>query len=373
MNNTSKPLRVLHVVTSMNFGGLETMIMNYYRHIDRQKVQFDFLVHREERASYDDEIELLGGIIYRLPRLVPWSIRYRKALNDFFQLHPEYKIVHVHQDCLGSIALKAAKKHGVPIRIAHSHNSDIDKNIKYPIKIFYKQFITKYATKLMACGELAGKWMFGCSNASKFSVLPNAIDSKVFDYNPQERKTLRKELGISDEEFVIGHVGRFSPQKNHLFVVDVFKAMHELKQNSKLILVGDGKLRSIIEKRVLDLGLKECVYFAGTTQMVSSYFQAMDAFVLPSKYEGLAIVVIEAQTAGLPCIIADSISDECVIDLELVSKLSIEDTPQNWAKCILDSLDILRKGRRANTVMSGYDIIECAKKLQTFYLECLDE
>lgn len=373
MSNVSKPLRILHVVTSMNFGGLETMIMNYYRHINRQKVQFDFLVHREERASYDDEIESLGGIIYRLPRLVPWSIHYRKALDGFFKSHPEYKIVHVHQDCLSSIALKAAKKYGVPMRIAHSHNSDIDKNVKYPIKIFYRQFITKYATKLMACSELAGKWMFGCSKASEFSVLSNAIDAKAFDYNPQARNALRKELGISDDEFVLGHVGRFSPQKNHLFLIDIFDAVHKLRPNSKLILIGDGELRSMIEKKVSDLGLNECVYFAGTTTNVSSFLQAMDTFVLPSKYEGLGIVTIEAQTSGLPCIIADSIPDECIIDSALVAKMSIEDTTQNWAKCILDSLNILRKGHRADTVMSGYDIMECAKNLQTFYLECLDE
>ena len=135
------PIRILQVVTHMDRGGLETMLMNYYRHMDREKVQFDFLTHRQERAAYDDEIEALGGKIYRLPRLVPWSKSYLTVLDRFFDNHPEYKIVHVHQDCLSSVILKAAKKHGVPVRIAHSHNANQDRNLKYPIKLWYRREI----------------------------------------------------------------------------------------------------------------------------------------------------------------------------------------------------------------------------------------
>lgn len=164
MRTIKEPLRVLQVVTHMNRGGLETMLMNYYRSVDRKKVQFDFLVHREERADYDDEIEALGGKIFRLPRLVPWSISYRRALNGFFAAHKEYKIVHVHQDCLSSVILKAALKQGVPVRIAHSHSQSQDKNLKYLIKLYYKKSIPRYSTKLFACGESAGT---GCSAARR--------------------------------------------------------------------------------------------------------------------------------------------------------------------------------------------------------------
>ena len=150
-------IRILHVVTYMGRGGLETMIMNYYRQMDRTKVQFDFLVHRDFRADYDDEIERLGGRIYRIGRLIPWSGAYQRALDAFFAAHPEYRVVHVHQDCLSAVILKAAKKHGVPVRIAHSHNSSQDKNLKYLLKLYYKRQIPKYATALFACGRLT--WM----------------------------------------------------------------------------------------------------------------------------------------------------------------------------------------------------------------------
>ena len=172
-----KPMRVLQVVTHMERGGLETMLMNYYRNIDRSQVQFDFLVHRQNRAAYDDEIEALGGKIYRLPVLVPWSSAYRKALNGFFVNHPEYKIVHVHQDCLSSVILKAAKKNGVPVRIGHSHNSNQDKNLKYLIKLYYRRLIPKYATNLFACGKDAGNWMFG---GAPYHILNNAINAASY-------------------------------------------------------------------------------------------------------------------------------------------------------------------------------------------------
>ena len=169
-------VRILHVVTHMNRGGLETMIMNYYRTIDRGEVQFDFLVHRQERADYDDEIEELGGVIYRVSRLNPFSKKYKKELETFFQLHPEYAVIHVHQDCMSSVILKIAKKCGVRVRIAHSHSASQTKNIKFVIKKIYQKQIHKYATKLLACGNDAGKWMF---QGVEFEVLNNAIDASL--------------------------------------------------------------------------------------------------------------------------------------------------------------------------------------------------
>ena len=166
-----EPIRVLHVVTYMGRGGLETMIMNYYRNIDRSKVQFDFLTHRDEIWDYDDDIERLGGKIYHLPRLNPFSPKYLNALDNFFEEHNEYKIVHCHQDCLSGIVLKHAKKNGVPFTIAHSHSSNQNKNLKYVIKLIAKKSIPKYADYLLACGKDAGEWMF---NTSDFTILNNA-------------------------------------------------------------------------------------------------------------------------------------------------------------------------------------------------------
>lgn len=231
------PIRVLQVVTHMDRGGLETMLMNYYRHMDREKVQFDFLAHRQERAAYDNEIEALGGKIYRLPRLVPWSKSYLAALNQFFADHPEYKVVHVHQDCLSSVILKAAKKHNVPVRIAHSHSANQDKNLKYPLKLWYKRDIPKYTTNLFACGRDAGDWMFG---GAPYQIVNNAIDVSAYTYSPIKRLEMRREMGLADE-LVIGHVGRFNQPKNHPFLLAIFGCAAEKEPNAVLLLVGGGE------------------------------------------------------------------------------------------------------------------------------------
>lgn len=300
-------IRVLHVVTDMRYGGLETMLMNYYRKIDRKRVQFDFLEHRQGRTDYDCEIEKLGGKIYRLPPLNPFGIHYKHRLSIFFKEHPEYQIIHVHQDCLSSIILKVAKKYGVKVRIAHSHSNNQDKNLKYIIKMYYKRKIPKYATYLFACSEDAGRWMFG--NA-KFSILHNAIDTSKYAYSVKKRKQMRSEFDIKEETLVIGHVGRFSYPKNHMYLLEVFKKISE-ERDAILLLVGDGHLRLEIENKINQLQLKNRVILTGVRNDVAELMQAMDAFILPSKYEGLGIVVIEAQAAGLPCIVSDKVSLEC--------------------------------------------------------------
>ena len=245
------PIRILQVVTHMERGGLESMLMNYYRHVDRSKVQFDFLVHRQERAAFDDEIEALGGRIYRLPRLVPWSKSYLTALDQFFDEPSEYKIVHVHQDCLSSVILKAAAQHNVPVRIAHSHNANQDKNLKYPIKLWYKRAIPKYATCLFACGKDAGDWMFG---GAPYQIINNAIDAAAYAYAPTKRADVRQQLGLADE-LVVGHVGRFNPQKNHPFLLEIFAALLKKEPNAVLLLVGGGDDMPKVQAKAQALGI----------------------------------------------------------------------------------------------------------------------
>ena len=359
----SQPIRVLQVVTHMNRGGLETMLMNYYRHVDRKKVQFDFLVHRQERAAYDDEIESLGGILYRLPRLVPWSWSYLFALDQFFIDHPEYQIVHVHQDCLSSVILKAAKQHGVPVRIAHSHNSMQDKNLKYPIKLWYRQFIPKYATALFSCGKDAGEWMFGKHG---FQILNNAIDCGAYSYSIERRDLLRAELSISENTFVVGHVGRFSPQKNHDFLIDIFASIHEQRPDSVLLLVGDGELRSQIESKVRDLGLQKHVIFTGVRSDVADLMQAMDVFVFPSLYEGFGIVALEAQAAGLPCVTSDQVPSDCILT-DLVTQIPLVASPDQWSEYILSCAQT-RNNTYDQLCAAGFDIVANAQFLEEFYL-----
>lgn len=363
--NYSVPIRILQVVTYMGRGGLETMLMNYYRQIDRNKVQFDFLVHRDLRADYDDEIESLGGKIYRLPRLVPQSPTYHKALDGFFFEHPEYKIIHVHQDCLSAIILKAAEKHGVPVRIAHSHCSSQDKNLKYPIKLFYQRQIPQYATELFACGQDAGEWMF---RGADFRVLNNAIDASAYCYDTQIREAKRREMGIAESTFVVGHIGRFSPPKNHDGLLKIFAAIHNREPNSVLMLVGDGNLRGAIEKQIAELRLTDAVVMTGVRSDVPDLLQAMDVFVFPSNYEGLPVTMVEAQAAGLPCFISDKVPIECKIT-DLVTQIPLAAPPEAWAENILAARDLPRRDTYAEIAQSGFDIRENAAWLQNFYLE----
>lgn len=358
------PIRILHVVTYMGRGGLETMLMNYYRHIDRNQIQFDFLTHRDFRADYDDEIESLGGKIYHLPRLVPWRSSYLRALDAFFAEHPEYRIVHVHQDCLSAVILKAAKKRGVPVRIAHSHSSNQDKNLKYLIKLYYRRQIPQSATQLFACGREAGEWMF---RGAPFQVLNNAIDAKQYQYNPVRASQMRSKLGIPENSFVVGHVGRFSLTKNHTFLLDVFTEIQKRQENAVLLLVGDGNLRASIEEKAKFLGLSEKVIFTGVRSDVPDLMQAMDVFVFPSLYEGLGIVAIEAQAAGLPCVLSEGVPiAACVTDR--ATRISLSDLPSSWAERVL-AQTLKRIDTCQEVVNAGFDIVENARLLQNFYLE----
>lgn len=360
-----EPIRILHVVTYMGRGGLETMIMNYYRQMDRSRVQFDFLVHRRERASYDNEIESLGGIIYRLSRLVPWSSTYQHALDTFFKTHPEYRIVHVHQDCLSSVILKAAQRNSVPVRIAHSHTSEQVKNLKYPIKLYYRRLIPRFATALFACGKDAGDWMFG---GAPFQILNNAIDAASYRYDREKARRMRQSLNIPQDAFVIGHVGRFSPEKNHEFLINIFTVLYKKVQKAFLLLVGDGELRPKIEERVHSLGLADHVIFTGIRNDVSDLLQAMDVFVFPSHYEGLGIAVIEAQAAGLPCVISDSIPNDCNLT-DLLTRISLTKSVSTWADQIFAVKQRARKDTYQEIAVGGYTITENAKWLQNYYLE----
>lgn len=358
------PIRILHIVTYMGRGGLETFLMNLYRAADREQIQFDFLVHREFQADYDDEIEALGGKIYRLPRLNPFSPSYHRALNTFFREHPEYQIVHCHQDCLSAIPLAAAKKAGVPVRIAHSHNASQDKNLKYLLKLHYMKKIPDAATHFFACSKAAGEWMFP---GQSVTLVNNGIETKRFVFSPKVREEVREELGFQDE-LVLGHVGRFSPQKNHEFLIDIFKEVHVRCPKAVLLLVGEGPLEAQIQKKTEDLGLTDAVRFLGLRTDVNRLYQAMDVFVMPSHYEGLGIVAIEAQTAGLRCVLSDTIPPECMIT-DYIAFISLHSSADIWAEQILLSMTGERRDWRGEVTAAGYDIKNTAILLQNFYLE----
>lgn len=361
----NEPVRVLHVVTTMNRGGLETMLMNYYRYIDRQEVQFDFLEHRDAESDYDQEILSLGGKIYRLPKLNPFSISYHRKLNTFFREHQEYRIVHVHQDCLSSIALKAAYQNHVPVRIAHSHSSSQDRNLKYIFKRHYMKKIPKYATHLFACSKEAGDWMF---LGKHYQIVRNAIDTKNFLFDERQRVYVRKKLGIPDSKLVVGHVGRFNFSKNHDFLIDTFYEIQKINKNSVLLLVGVGELEHNIKEKVNKKGLSQKVIFLGKRSDVNDLMQAMDIFIFPSNYEGLPVTLVEAQAAGLPIIKSDRVSNQCEIT-PYIYTLSLNSSPYEWAN---KAIQIVNYSSRSNTlkylIESHYDIYSNAVWLKNLYL-----
>ena len=344
------------------------MLMNYYRHMDREKIQFDFLEHRMDRAAYDDEIESLGGRIFRLPRLNPLSSDYYHALNAFFAAHPEYRIVHSHLDCMSAYPLCAAKNAKVPVRIAHAHSTSQDRNWKLVFKLISKKLISLYTTDLFACSADAGEWMFGTKDVH---ILPNAIDIERYSFNLLIRNQTKKALGL-DDAFVIGHVGRFSAVKNHSFLTDIFAQIKRQEPNSKLLLVGAGSEMQAVQQKVKTLGLGADVIFTGVRNDVANLMQAMDVFVFPSLYEGLGIVLIEAQAAGLPCVVSDTIPREAYLT-DLVTAEKLSSSVEKWAEKILKKRDFPRTDRRDEIAAHGFDITTEAVKLQEFYINAYEQ
>lgn len=361
-----EPMRVLMVMTSMDRGGMETFTMNVYRAIDRSKVQFDFLLHRDFKGAYDDEIERLGGKIYHVRRQNPFDPRYWMALNKFFD-HHAYRVVHVQLDCLSAEPLFAAAKHGSIVRIAHSHSSRQDRDFKYPIKLLCKPFIKYAATDLFACGYEAGKWMFGTDD---FEIIRNCIDVDSCAFDPAVRTETRRELCIPVGAPVIGHVGRFVPAKNHFFLLEMFSHLLREQPEALLILVGDGPLREEAERKSKELGIEHSVKFLGVRSDVARLMQAFDCFVMPSVYEGLPMVLVEAQAAGLPCVISDSIPSDCDIYSGSIERENLDAGYEIWSERVC-SVIMSQRDRSSGALAvrsAGFDSFETAHRLQDFYL-----
>lgn len=370
---TRQPIRVLNMFTIMDRGGAETMVMNYYRHIDRTKVQFDFLVHREQRGAYDDEIERMGGRIYRMCPVYPQNFsRYKRDLRTFFRAHPEYKIIHSHMSELGYFAFREAERQGVPVRICHAHNAPHGFNAKMIIRTYFKKRMMPYLTHLFMCGEESGKWLYGEKNKTRFIMLNNAIDAAVYSFDASKREKMRRQLGLADE-LVIGHVGRFNPQKNHPFLLNIFAALLKKEPNAVLLLVGGGADMPKTQAKAQELGIAEHVRFLGVRSDVADLMQAMDVFVFPSLYEGLPVTMVEAQASGLPCIISDKVPPECILTDGLVNIMPLSASPEAWAEKILTMRAVQRTDRHEEIAAHGFDISTEAVKLQEFYLNAYEQ
>lgn len=365
-----RPIRILQVVTIMNRGGLETMLMNYYRQMDRTKVQFDFMVHRAEEGHYDKEIIKFGGKIYHMPQIKPGNYRlYFNLLDEFFNNHKEYKVVHSHINENSSFVLRAAKKAGIPCRIAHSHLSDLGFDIKLPFRLYARTIMKDNPNEFFACSKNAGKWLFGnkIGDSKEIKVLNNAVNTSEFRFNKTLRNKIRNELGIHEKELVIGHIGRFNKQKNHDFLIDIFQELQQERPDAKLILVGDGHLKSSIERKIEKLGLSSNVKLLGVRSDIAALMHAMDLFIFPSLFEGLPVVLVEAQAAGLKCLVSDAITKECDVT-GIVEFISLNNPPIYWANQIVNSsYDHMDTAEQIQK--SGYDSVSMANWLSNFYLD----
>ncbi len=358
----NKPIRVLNIVPNMSAAGIETFIMNIYRNIDRNKIQFDFLVHNNESKFYDNEILRMGGKIYRLSYKDDKNFfKYINDLNRFFKEHGEYKIVHGHMQSMMPIYLYYAKKNGVPIRIAHSHNNSYEKSFKGFLLYILSRFAKYTSTHNFACSKDSGKYMF---NNRDFEIIYNGIDSKKFQYNKNSREKIRKELGIEDNTLLLGNVGRIEKQKNQFFLINVFSKLIKDQINVKLLIIGTGSLEEKLKKYVKKMNLIDDVIFLKNIKNINEYMCAMDAFLLPSLYEGLGIVLIEAQTAGLNCLTTkETVAKETNISNKIKYLPLKEDL---WVKEI-KKLEC--DNRNISLYTNNFDIKVVANKMENKYIE----
>ena len=369
-----KQIRVLHITEMLSAAGIESFIMNVYRNIDRNKVQFDFLVLRDEKEFYDDEIASLGGRKYfvhsdkknTLIRVLEES----RQLEAFLQEH-HYDIVHIHYTTpLRAFYLVAAKKAGVSTRIYHSHSAEVSgkSKIKLAIYSYCKRIIDKYATHCFSCSEAAAKWIFSdkALKDGQVKVIHNGIDTNRFKFDENIRKTVRNELGIDKDTFVLINTGRFTEQKNQSFILDIVAEMNK-KIKVNLLLLGDGPLKRQCQDKAKKLEIDRIVKFLGVKSNVQDYLFAADYYVMPSLYEGLPVAGIEAECTGIPCAFSDNITREVAIGENTIF-FDLQKKADEWGRQILETQGYREENAVKNVKAAGYDIKDVALWLQDYYM-----
>ncbi|VEF49072.1 group 1 glycosyl transferase [Bacillus freudenreichii] len=339
MEKGSVPIRILHVVSSMGRGGAETLIMNIYRNIDRKRVQFDFVTHGNEAGGFDAEIKSMGGKIYKIPSLGT-SGPYRYVKNLMGVMAGEgYAAVHIHTDYQGGLPALAAKLSGIKRRICHSHCNNWPQNgpLKNILLSSLRLMIRLFATHLCSCSYEAAEFLFGkkALQNNRVSILKNGINLDEFLNDCQEeRAEVLKELRLDEGVKIIGHVGRFSESKNQLFILKVLKEL--LKSESKFVAVfiGDGPVRERVEREAVQLGLSEYVRFMGIRDDIPRFMKAFDVFLFPSLFEGFGIVMLEAQSSGVPCVASTAVPKSTDMGLGLVNYLNLKHNFEKWIQTI---------------------------------------
>ncbi|MGG1676531.1 glycosyltransferase family 1 protein [Neobacillus sp. NRS-1170] len=332
--------RILQVQGGMNRGGTEAVIMGWYHTIDRDDIQFDFTTFNKEESAYDQEIRKMGGrIIYVPPRQEVGNLKNCYYLYKCIKENGPYLAVHTHNNFYGGIAAFIAKLAGVKKVIAHAHNTQDDgSGLKRKIEIFIQQkLLSLFADNLLACGKEAGEFVFG--EQVNFELINNAVDMNKFRPADEERKQIieqkKKELGL-DGKLIIGHIGRFSKQKNHKFIISLIDKMKTRRKDFKFLLIGDGELKEEVLEQIRDRNMEEYVLYLGLQENISLWLNLMDVLILPSLYEGLPVVLVEAQSSGTPCVISNKITKDVDLGLDLVEFLDISHNEDEWCDVIAE-------------------------------------
>lgn len=376
MLKANNPMRVLHITEELSAAGIESFIMNIYRQIDRSKVQFDFLVLRNEKEFYDDEIASLGGNKYvihsKKDNTFVRILDETKKMQKFLETHP-YDIVHIHYTTpLRAPYLYAAYKANVKTRIYHSHSAYITGKSKAKMLVyrFMKNTIAKWSTHCFACSKAAAEWMYPqtllTNTNSKVSVIYNGINTQKYKFNIDARKEIRQELKLEDQ-YVLIHVGRFSEQKNQSFIIDIFSKIIEKRENVSLLLLGTGEMLEEMKQKAKMLGMEKQIKFLGVKDDVNRYLSAADCYIMPSLYEGLPVAAVEAQCSGLPCVFSENITREIEL-IPNVKFLSLDTTIDEWVEAVLQNENLERRDFSEDIRNKGYEEQKIAFELQNFYL-----
>lgn len=358
--------RVLQMIGSLGIGGSQAMVMNLYRSINREKIQFDFIIDHTEDMHHVAEIKQLGGKVYVMPSFRGGNFfEIIKSWNNFFKEHPEYKILHSHVRSYAIIYILIAKKYGVKTLI-HSHSTSNGVGIKSFVKKILQYPLRYSADWLLACSEDSGKWLFGESvlNKDNFCVFPNAIDINKYRFDEVIRNQYRKTFNI-ERKYVVGHIGRLHESKNHMFILEFIKELLSVNKDIVLVLVGDGELRKVIEDKIIELEISESVLLLGARSDIPQLLNMFDLFVFPSLWEGLPVSVVEAQATGLPCLISDTITDEVVIG-NLVRKLPIDKGTECWVNEICNLINSERNNM-CNIESTKFNALRVVDELEKIY------
>lgn len=372
MESSKEPIRVAQIMGKWLGGGVEAVVMNYYRHIDRTKIQFDFVCDDDSTNIPYEEIESMGGKVILIPPYQK-AFQYQKQLRQILK-QSNYEIVHSHINTLSVFSLFAAKCANVPVRIAHSHSTTNKKEKKKNLmKQLLRPFSKLFATNYMCCSELAGRWLFGNREYDKENVylLNNAIDLDKFKYDQVVRKEVRQDLNINEDTLVIGHIGRFVEQKNHNFLIDIFKEVYKKNNDSILLLAGQGPKIEEIKEKVRAYNLQDNVVFLGQRSDANRLYQAFDVFLLPSLYEGLPVVGVEAQATGLLCLLSNDMTKETKV-LESTQFLPLTITSCDWSDILLNNYKIKRYSNINKFTEMGFNIKTEASKLANMYCNLLE-